>query len=931
MPNKCSAPKCRSNYAGEQPTPVFKIPDGPPEIVALWKAFLHREHIEDIKKIYVCLKHFQDEDVETHFSIPQPDGTRLEVKRSVPRLHKDAIPRILPGCPSYLSNLTQKQNRLDRCTKERDQLDAAIKQSLEQQKVEEGKFKLATLCELKSKVHSLTLPQDWLIWLRGVNQLHFLKPSTSHENGAHFIECSLTIDESLSTKGFYNSKRLKRLSNEIPDNVSNNTLKLVSDATEVLNLAIDGISKSELEAHNENNKLPAIQFIHCQLKNLLCKKNHRSYNIGTIIIALKCQLISPACYQYLQSLDSLSLPHYSTLKRLYSKFGLDCEYSSFLERATSHFSQRERNVILQMDEIHVKSELTYKGGKVFGSSLNTIEPAKTIFAFMVSSLSKKWSTIVRLLPCSNSSASELFPIIKMVIEDIERCGLYVQVLCTDNYPMNVSIFKLFSPNNTLNTIVPHIVDPNRPLFLIFDFVHIIKSIRNNWINQKDSCRSFTYPNFEDFSTNYTASFENIRTLYKADQHSIAKLAPRLTAKACWPSNLERQNVNLALKVFDDSTHSALRLQYLSLPHLHTYHHTAVFIRVVCDIWKMFNINTPSKSIRLNDQLCKPFVENDPRFCYLSQVVDWLEKWEKLPGKAGKLTSQTFKSFRHSTLALPSIVNHLTQNCNFSFVLTSFLQNDPLEHHFGIYRMMSGAQYHISFCQILESERRLKLSNILKIFSSGGWEQDCSIKEFINSFTALTESKAASHFQIEHFLPAVQNLSLVNVPTQTLQALAFIAGYTVYSYFKNSNRCQSCLSFLTEDKEMEIETSESIYKLLQIMDRGALKWPSGFVVNVIVCLWRIFTSLEQQPQLFQDLIRGPSRQLIVNLTLRVIEDEDSVCWRNCCLNCQIIGWDILNKLLTAAANCFLSNKIKNLNAVNKRQVEHSRKLKKFKSM
>ena len=79
-----------------------------------------------------------------------------------------------------------------------------------------------------------------------------------------------------------------------------------------------------------------------------------------------------------------------------------------------------------MDEIHVKSELTYKGGKVFGSSLNTIEPAKNFFACMVSSLSKKWSTIVRLLPCSNSSASELFPIIKMVIEDIERCGLYVK-------------------------------------------------------------------------------------------------------------------------------------------------------------------------------------------------------------------------------------------------------------------------------------------------------------------------------------------------------------------------------------------------------------------------------------------------------------------------------------------------------------------------
>ena len=31
--------------------------------------------------------------------------------------------------------------------------------------------------------------------------------------------------------------------------------------------------------------------------------------------------------------------------------------------------------------------------------------------------------------------------------------------------------------------------------------------------------------------------------------------------------------------------------------------------------------------------------------------------------------------------------------------------------------MSGAQYHITYCQILESERRLQLSNILKLFST----------------------------------------------------------------------------------------------------------------------------------------------------------------------------------------------------------------------
>ena len=51
-------------------------------------------------------------------------------------------------------------------------------------------------------------------------------------------------------------------------------------------------------------------------------------------------------------------------------------------------------------------------------------------------------------------------------------------------------------------------------------------------------------------------------------------------------------------------------------------------------------------------------------------------------------------------------------------------------------MMSGSNYHISYLQILETERRLKLSNILKIFSS---KQDFgiySIQTLIESYSSL---------------------------------------------------------------------------------------------------------------------------------------------------------------------------------------------------
>ena len=85
-----------------------------------------------------------------------------------------------------------------------------------------------------------------------------------------------------------------------------------------------------------------------------------------------------------------------------------------------------------MDEIKIKSDISYKGGRIFAPNITPEDPTKTVFAIMVSSLHKKWSCIVRLLPCGSITAEIMFPIIKSCIIDIENCGLRVQVISTDN-------------------------------------------------------------------------------------------------------------------------------------------------------------------------------------------------------------------------------------------------------------------------------------------------------------------------------------------------------------------------------------------------------------------------------------------------------------------------------------------------------------------
>ena len=347
--------------------------------------------------------------------------------------------------------------------------------------------------------------------------------------------------------------------------------------------------------------MPRLQFILGQLENVGIYKKRRRYNVITQILAIKTHLVSPASYKFLQSSECISFPHVHTLEKLYSSFGLENDSCTYLSQVTSSFSSQEKNVIIQMDEIHVKSDISYKGGEIFGPNLSPENPTRTVFAIMVSSLHKKWSCISRLIHCASISAEYLFPIIKSCILDIESCGLKVQIISTDNYPLNVNLFKLFSPNKQLETSVPHPSDNKRKLYLTFDFVHILKSIRNNWFNQKDIRKTFHFPNFQNIKLDYcvypvqvySASFSDVRLLYNSEKESLAKLAPNLTIKACFPSAIERQNVKLVLKVFNELTVAALKLQN-ELFNQEDRNNTHDFVEMFLQLWKLFNINSPLK-------------------------------------------------------------------------------------------------------------------------------------------------------------------------------------------------------------------------------------------------------------------------------------------------------------------------------------------------
>ena len=125
-----------------------------------------------------------------------------------------------------------------------------------------------------------------------------------------------------------------------------------------------------------------------------------------------------------------------------------------------------------MDEIHVKSDLAYKGKKIFAPNLNP-RIRRELY-------SRLWCLVcIRngfVLPvCYHVHLSLLkrsFPsAIKSCIIDIEHCGLKFQIISTDNYPLNVNLFKLFSLSGRLETKAPTLL-----MKIDLSSLHLILSI-----------------------------------------------------------------------------------------------------------------------------------------------------------------------------------------------------------------------------------------------------------------------------------------------------------------------------------------------------------------------------------------------------------------------------------------------------------------------
>ena len=252
--------------------------------------------------------------------------------------------------------------------------------------------------------------------------------------------------------------------------------------------------------------------------------------------------------------------------------------------------------------------------------------------------------------------------------------------------------------------------------------------------------------------------------------------------------------------------------------------------------------------------------------------------------------------------------------------------------------MSGSNYNVSVCQILESERVLKLSNILKLYNRQSIirKDRASFMQFLTFETEqVTElgHNPADNIDITLYI-SVFTIESEDPNSETRQALAFIGGYAAFSLLKRLAKgrdlCFDCTSILTEDKSLEIQDFESTLGLVQLLDRGGLKWPSKQVLNAIFTLWKVFIAIERSPALLKVFLHSDSRCILVKLVILKFEHEECEDWAFEIIDCCTDGRDMLHCILTTASNCLLNNKARNINSATSCHKDTQRKILKLTS-
>eukprot|EP00745_Piridium_sociabile_P001153 TRINITY_DN10714_c0_g2_i1.p1 TRINITY_DN10714_c0_g2~~TRINITY_DN10714_c0_g2_i1.p1 ORF type:complete len:837 (+),score=176.30 TRINITY_DN10714_c0_g2_i1:399-2909(+) len=759
MVKKCSIVNCKGNYDNERKCRVFRLPTDESEKKKWLDALPPRENfIYTRENCFICEQHWDNPPM-----IRIPGGsTRPTSPPSVFDVPKSCLPTPRPS-----PRPAKDEDRLTKLFLARDRIISF---------------------ENFDPVKDLQNKYDNVLISRSDKRFVCLLMSDDHS------ECSVsvvvqnkkTLCSPLTLTAFRNGIRVPLGAILNPNNGLNSKSQFFDAVHFAVNYDIpleEAVKKVvvELKAAVEcsvDHKVKKLEFLTHQLELLA----HKQFTTKDICFAIEC---FPRC-SYEQLREYLVMPSKRKLQDVVSSVDKD----AVLRKTFDALLPQQKNVFLLIDEVKIRPTVAFAGGVLSGMAKNNEEcRATSMLCIMMKSLYRGPSVMVSVTPVHKLTAGFQFHLVKEAAVVVERSGGHVLGSITDNHKVNQHFCKLFDrPDDNLATAT-HPLDNGRDWFLLFDTVHLLKCIRNNWITEKTQKIRL--------SGQSVASFSDVKQLYEDEKDGILKTTP-LTKASVNPSKLQLQNVQHVLKVFNEKVVGALKMKGCV--------ETASVIETVVNWWNTVNVSKRGLDKRRKDH--HRAVQESGSF----SLDTFLEVFHEAhsghgPSRIQCLTHDTKKALVQTMRGLKAVCDYLISSAGFDYVILRELQSDRLEGEFSVYRQSTGSNIFMTAGDVFTASKR-RLAQY-----AASYLQSIELQSEPQKHTCLGDVIAEDADAIENCI------SGVNLSVNEESSCAYVAGWL-------ESKCD-----LTFDEEEPIVTSE-VKDFIEIVSRGSLTIPHDCTFQLV---------------------------------------------------------------------------------------------------
>lgn len=580
---------------------------------------------------------------------------------------------------------------------------------------------------------------------------------------------------------------------------------------------------------SEVEKVLKCIFSQTQIRAILDNKVVKQWSDEDIAAAFTMRSISAKFYEYLRTVKGIPLPSRSTLNARAKNFpcepGILKSVLALMKAKSDTMTEMEKVAVMSFDEMAIVSEWNYDKG-----SDTLYKPHKRVLVFMVRGLVGRWKQPIYYDFDVSYSKDVLFNLIRQ----IEEAGYPVVAIVHDMGPTNLRIWKDFNIDPMQGKCSFKNPDSDREVFILADVPHIMKLIRNNFIDS-----GFILHTGERVSD---CAIREMMSMQKTE----LSLAHRINEIHLNVQGQQRQRVKYATQLLSESCSKALLfLGERGFLKSCNFKETADFLALV-DKW--FDVMNSSQ--KFGDKLSRnAFGINLDEQRKTLQNMMYITRTMKVDNSRRKGLYQFQKGILLSSFSLIGLSQMLSQVFGISYIMTRKLNQDCLEHFFGCIRQMEGTYEHPNCITFKHRLKKLLLGKEAKLLApktccnEEEFEPFASVRFYAgkgNSNEDLSYDQSAlsqelcltamifkdielDENEVEEYQDEKDStlLSDVNTPQNVMEeeSLMYIGGYIVKKYIHKYPHLGN--------KAINREANSLQPSWIDVKNRGGLYFPSDY--------------------------------------------------------------------------------------------------------